>query len=148
MATTVERNTVFRYQELPAIEVTGASTGLALGIGAKVLKGTLAYSSTGTVIPAVEIPGNASNLLGIAEETYDNSAGVAVKYLPMVFRRGQCFVDNQPSGKVVGANSIGFNIWIKDNISVENGTAPDPLSVSVRCVGLSPDGKQVEIYIP
>jgi len=148
MATTVERNTVFRYQELPAIEVTGASTGLALAAGAKVLKGTLAYSTTGTVIPAVEIPGNAANLLGIAEETYDNSAGVAIKYMPMVFRRGQCFVDNQASGKVVASSSIGFQVWIKDNISVENGTAPDPLSVSVRCVGLSPDGKQVEIYIP
>ena len=148
MATTVERNTVFRYQELPAIEVTGATTGLALGIGAKVLKGTFAYSSTGTVIAGVEIPPNAANLLGIAEETYDNSAGVAVKYIPMVFRRGQCFVDNQPSGKIVTSASVGFNIWIKDNISVENGTAPDPLSVSVRCVGLSPDGKQVEIYIP
>lgn len=148
MATTVERNTVFRYQELPAIEVTGATTGLALGTGQKILKGTLALSMSGTAISAVEIPANASNLLGIAEETYDNSAGVAPKYLPMVFRRGQCFVDNQPSGKVVGAGSIGFNVWIKDNISVENGTAPDANSSSVRCVGLSADGKQVEIYIP
>ena len=148
MATTVERNTVFRYQELPAIEVTGASTGLALATGAKVLKGTFALSANGTVIAGVEIPANASVLLGIAQETYDNSAGGAPKFLPMVFRRGQCFVDNQPSGKVVGANSVGNNVWIKDNISVENGTAPDPNSASVRCVGLSPDGSQVEIYIP
>lgn len=148
MATTVERNTIFRYQELPAIEVTGATTGLALAAGAKVLKGTFALSANGTVISGVEIPANASNLLGIAEETYDNTGSGAVKYIPMVFRRGQCFVDNQASVKVVGPSSVGFNVWIKDNISVESGTAPDPNSSSVRCVGISADGKQVEIYIP
>lgn len=141
-----ERNTTFRAGELPAICITVDDSQPTLGAGEKVLKGTLALITGGAVIAAVEDPGDdPAALLGIAQETYDNSAGETPLHIPMVFRRGQCFVDNADGLTEILSSSVGFDVSIVDNYTVAQ-VSMGP--VAVRCVGLSKDGQQVEIWIP
>lgn len=146
MATTVERDTVFRYQELPAISFSADTSQPVLTAGNKVLKGSIADISAGKVIAAVGTPAAGSAVLGIAQETYDASASGVDVHLPMVFRRGQCFVDNDTVNPVTAA-LCGLSVFIKDNITV-TALTPGAGALTVRCVGLSPDASQVEIYIP
>lgn len=142
---TTERNTTFRAGELPAICITVEDVQPTLGAGEKVLKGTLALKMGATVIAATDELDDPAVLLGIAQETYDNSAGETPLHIPMVFRRGQCFVDNADGLTEITAGDVGFDVSILDNYTVEQ-TSMGP--VQVRCVGLSKDGQQVEIWIP
>lgn len=142
---TTERNTTFRINELPAICFTDAANQPVVGAGEIILKGTLAMKVGPNVLPVVaDVGEDPAVLLGIAQETYDNGAGEAGLHMRMVFRRGQCFVENTPGLNEIGTGQIGFDVDLVNNYSVSQ-TGGD---LTVRCVGLSEDGKMVEIWIP
>ena len=143
MATTVERDTVFQYQELPAVVIGPESTQPVLKAGEKVLKGTLAFIDTGKVYAAYANPPAGVIVLGIAQETYDASGSGVDLHLRMVFRRGNCFLDNDVTNPVTAA-IVGLVGYAKDNVTVSS-FAGGANAKQLRIVSLSPDASQVEV---
>ena len=117
MATTVERLTKFRGEP-------PYTAGISLiKAQAKILKGTLAMQVTGKAQKAATGQAGAV-LLGVAVQTYDNSAINADTTLPapMVFLRGACYLDNSGTSPVTGAD-IGKSVLVEDETTVKTGNA-------------------------
>lgn len=147
MSTTVERNTTFRYPELPGYQITDAITQAPVGSGQKILKGTLALMDTvdGAVISAVGSPANLCRILGIAQETYDNSGGDDPIRMNQVYRRGSCFLVNSAVSPVT-YQELGSFVYISDNCSVQS-TNPGTNSLQVKLMSITSDGSQAEVWI-
>jgi len=62
-------------------------------------------------------------LLGVAEQTYVNSTGADVtRTVPMVFKRGACYLKNSGTNPVVPAD-IGGLVLVEDEDTVKTGSA-------------------------
>lgn len=147
MSTTVERNTTFRYPELPGYQITSAVGQAPLGAGQKILKGTLAFMDPvdGVVIAGTATTVNNCNVLGIAQETYDNSAGLDPVLMNQVYRRGSCFLVNEQSDPVLPSQIGGF-VYVASNDSVQ-ANSPGLENIQVKLMGITSDGLQAEVWI-
>lgn len=147
MSTTVERNTTFRYPELPGYQITDAANQPPLGPNVKILKGTLAFMDPvdGVVIPGAATTVNNCHVLGIAQETYDNSSVSDPTRMKQVYRRGSCFLVNEQSDPCL-LNQIGGFVYVASNDSVQ-GSAPGLENTQVKLMGLTSDGLQAEVWI-
>jgi hypothetical protein len=108
-----------------------------LKIGTKIPAGTLAMRVSGNdyVEPYV---GNTSGaiLMGVAEQTYDNTTGVAVLTYPndkpMVFDRG-CF-DQFLSDGTITFDDVGTLVGVKDNQTIGHTVAAHDCTVELLAI--------------
>lgn len=118
MVTTKELLVRFDGIELPSVEVTTDAGQPPLLAGEKILKGTFAMISGGKVQAAIANPGATAALLGIAQDTYDNSAAGAVDVAKnMVFRRGSVWMKSK-AGDLPDASTMMRTVYVQDNEQV------------------------------
>lgn len=118
MATTKELLVRFDGIELPSVEVTTDAGQPPLLAGEKILKGTFAMISGGKVQAAIANPGATAALLGIAQDTYDNSAAGAVDVAKnMQFRRGSVWMKSK-AGDLPDASTMMRTVYVQDNEQV------------------------------
>lgn len=119
MATTKELSVRFDGNELPPVEVTTDAGQPPLLAGEKILKGTFAMISSGKIQNAVANPGATAALMGIAQDTYDNSAAGAVDVLKnMVFRRGACWMKSKAGDLPDASTMMRSIVYVQDNEQV------------------------------
>ena len=118
MATTKELLVRFDGIELPSVEVTTDAGQPPLLAGEYIVKGSFAMISGGKVMAAVANPAATAALLGIAQDTYDNSAAGAVDVAKnMQFRRGSVWMKSK-AGDLPDASTMMRTVYVQDNEQV------------------------------
>ena len=118
MATTKELSVQFDGNELPPVEVTTDAGQPPLLAGEYIVKGSFAMISGGKVMAAVANPAATAALLGIAQDTYDNSAAGAVDVAKnMQFRRGACWMKSK-AFDLPDASTMMRTVYVQDNEQV------------------------------
>ncbi len=118
MATTKELSVRFDGNELPPVEVTTDAGQPPLLAGEKILKGTFAMISGGKIQAAVANPGATAALMGIAQDTYDNSASGFDVAKRMVFRRGACWMKSKAGDLPDASTMMRSIVYVQDNEQV------------------------------
>ena len=118
MATTKELAVRFDGIELPSVEVTTDAGQPPLLAGEKILKGTFAMISSGKIQAAVANPGATAALMGIAQDTYDNSASGFDVAKNMVFRRGACWMKSKAGDLPDASTMMRSIVYVQDNEQV------------------------------
>jgi len=147
MATTKEVNPRFDGILLPAIEIFNIAGQPVLAAGEKVLEGTIAILDAGKVkaMPSSGTPSAGSVLLGIAKDTYDNSAPGAVDVnVNMCFLRGEYWIPAK-SGDVPGATLLMKTAYVGDNFTIQ-ATNPGANSLTVKVVGIK--ANETKVVLP
>ena len=144
MAVTREQNPRFDGLMLPAIEIFDIAGQPVLAAGEKVLQGTIGILDAGKVkmMPANGTPAAGSVLLGIAKDTYDNSAAGAVDVQKkMCFLRGEYWIPAK-SGDEPGATLLMKTAYVGDNFTIQ-ATNPGANSLTIKVVGIKANETKV-----
>ena len=138
MASTRETNPRYDAIGLPAIEIFDVTGQPVLAAGEKVYQGTIAIIDAGKVkaLPSSGTPTAGSVLLGIAKDTYDNSAAGAVDVLKkMCFLRGEFWIPAKLADPCAATELMKVAGYLGDNFTVQK-TTPGANALVVKVVGV------------
>lgn len=138
MAATIERLTPRRGH--------GTVTEYPVAAATKIYAGTIVATNSSGYAGPVTAGAFATALLGVAEETADNSHGQAGDVRVRVRRQCAFKLDNATTNPVVQATT-GLKAGIVDDVTVNNGTGAtlDPGVTVIRVENVEPDGVWVWI---
>jgi hypothetical protein len=131
-----ERNTPFKDGELLPVPVA-ASTKIEAGkmVGA---------NSSGYAVEGADTAG--IRILGVADETVDNSTGSNGDKTVKV-RKGKVFKLDNSATNAVDVADVGSNVFVEDDETVADVTGTNGI-VAGRCMAVDSDGVWVEIPAP
>lgn len=131
-----ERNTPYKDGELLPVAVA-ASTKIEAGkmVGAN----SAGYAVEGADSASVKI-------LGIADETVDNSSG-ANGDKTVVIRSGKVFKLDNSASNAVDVADVGSNVFVEDDETVADVAGTNGI-VAGRCMQVASDGVWVQIPAP
>lgn len=129
-----ERNTQLKDGELVPLKVA-ASTTIEAGK-------MVAVNSAGYAVEASDAAGII--VMGIADETVDNSAGANGAKTVKVRRKKSFKLDNSGTAAVTQA-SVGSNVYVEDDETVAIASGPTNDIVAGVCMGVDTDGVWVAI---
>lgn len=129
-----ERNTHKKDGELIPLKVA-ASTTIEAGK-------MVAVNSAGYAVEAADTAGLI--VMGIADETVDNSAGANGAKTVKVRRKKAFNLANSGTAAVV-QTSVGSDVYVEDDQTVANAAGPTNDIIAGKCLGVETDGVWVAI---
>jgi hypothetical protein len=115
----------------------GSLIGLPVAASTKIEAGKMvAVNATGYLVEASDTA--SIIVVGVADETIDNSAG-ANGALTCLVKRAQLFKMKNGTATVTQA-SVGSNVYVEDDESVEIASGPTNDIVAGKCLGVESDG--------
>lgn len=130
----VERNTHIKDGELLGLLIA-ASTTIEAG-------NVVAVNAAGYAVEASDAAG--ITVIGVADETVDNSAGANGAKTVKVRRKKAFKLANSGTAAVTQA-SVGSNVYVEDSVTVAIASGPLNDIVAGKCLGVESDG--VWVYI-
>ena len=129
----MDRNTPHSDGELFAVGVA-ASTMVEAGH-------LVAANGDGYLVPAADTAG--LTVLGMSEETKDNTAGAAGAMVCLVRRKRAFLMDNSAANPVTQA-LVGKSVYVENSVTVCTGAAANDI-VAGKCLAVSAQGVLVEV---
>lgn len=129
-----ERNTPYKDGELVGFKVA-ASTKIEAGKMVSVNSGGYAIEAADTASTIV---------VGVADETKDNSAG-SNGDLTVLVRRGKVFKLKNSGATALTQAAVGSNVYVQDDETVAPASVPTNDIVAGKCLAVDSDGVWVLI---
>lgn len=128
-----ERETIHKGAQLLELPVA-ASTKIELG--------KMVAVASGYAAEAADTAGHV--VMGVAEETVDNTAG-ANGDVSVRVRRKRAFLLANSGTAAVTAATLGASVYVEDSETVALGSGPTNDIAAGKCLGVETDGVWVEI---
>lgn len=128
-----ERNTAHKDGELIAVPVA-ASTKIEAG-------NLVALDADGYLVHAADTAG--LTVIGVSEETKDNSAG-ADGALTCLVRRKKAFLFENSATNAVTQALVGKSVYVEDSVTMSSAAADNDI-VAGKCLSVSSEGVLVEV---
>lgn len=128
-----ERNTAHKDGELIAVPVS-ASTKIEAG-------NLVALDADGYLVHAADTAG--LTVIGVSEETKDNSAG-ADGALTCLVRRKKAFLFENSATNAVTQALVGKSVYVENSVTMSSAAATNDI-VAGKCLSVSTEGVLVEV---